>query len=161
MKDETRNIRREIPQQTANRRYAIPAILFTPQRCQIIAAAFFLLMLAIGAIPGEAQALSDAFGDKLLHLCAYSFLTCLLFGGLSGSIADRAWRTIMTIGLLGGLDEAIQSFMPYRNASTVDLALDMLAASLTVMALILVDSSRRRSYQSSPHNATRPAEKPN
>lgn len=118
-------------------------------------------MLAIGAIPGEAQAFSATFGDKLLHLCAYSFLTCVVFCGLNGAIASRAWRTIMMIGLLGGLDEAIQSFIPYRNASITDLAFDMLAASLTVTALIIAVNPRNHSYQTSNHRTVRPAERPN
>ena len=160
LKNEMRGAPRESLQQRRSVSHAISATLCTPRRCRIIAAAFFLLMLAIGAVPGEAQALSDTFGDKLLHLVAYSFLTCLLFGGLSGAIAVRAWRTIMAIGLLGGLDEAIQSFMPYRNASTTDLALDMLAATLTIIALVFVTGSGRPVYQVPGHRTARPAEGP-
>jgi VanZ family protein len=122
---------------------------------------FFALMLLLGAIPGEAQALSDALGDKLLHLCAYSFLTCLLFGGLSGNVAVRAWRTLMMIGLLGGLDESIQSFMPYRYASMTDWLVDMLVAGLTLTLLVMLSNNQRRLYQALNQRAVRSAERSN
>jgi VanZ family protein len=122
---------------------------------------FFACMLLLGAIPGEAQALSDAFGDKLLHLCAYSFLTCVLFGGLTGSLASRALRTLMMIGLLGGIDEAVQGFMPYRNASMTDWIIDIMSAGLALTVLILLTNNRRRLYKVSNHQATRPAERSN
>lgn len=140
---------------------APPAAFFTPQRCQIIAAAFFVLMLLIGAIPGEAAALSDAVGDKLLHLCAYSFLTCVLFGGLSGNSAGRAFRTMMMIGLLASLDEGIQSLMPYRNANLTDWMFDILAAGVTLAVLVLLVTTVRSADHQPDHRSTRPAERPN
>jgi hypothetical protein len=160
LKDETRNFHLKNPQQTPNRRCATVAAFFTSRRCRIIACIFFALMLLLGAIPGEAKALSDAFGDKLLHLCAYSFLTCLLFAGVNGTIAGRAWQTIMLIGLLGGIDEAIQSFMPYRNANLSDWIVDMLAAGLALTVLIALNN-RRRMYRAPSHRTVRPAESPN
>jgi hypothetical protein len=144
-----------------NKRYAVPPAFFTPQRCQIIACLFFGCMIMLGAIPGEATALSDAVGDKLLHLGAYSFLTCVLFVGMRGTVASRAFRTVMMIALLGGLDEAVQSFMPYRSASMNDWTFDMLAAGLTLTMLILLGNTGRRMYQAPRRRTIRPAERPN
>lgn len=115
-------------------------------------------MVLAGAVPGEAQALSDAVGDKLLHLGAYSFLTCALYYGMRGTIMGRASRTMLMIGLLGGLDEAIQSLMPYRNANVTDWAFDMLAGGLTLTILILLSSNRYAPYQAASRRTARSAE---
>lgn len=161
LKYEIRNLRTKTHRRAPKYRYFLQTDFFTPQRCHVIAGASFALMMLLGAIPGEAQALSDAVGDKLLHLSAYSLLTFLLFGGMRGSITNRAMRTVMMIGLLGGIDEAIQSFMPYRNANLTDWAFDMLAGGLTLTILILLTSNRVRSHQTSSHRATRATERSN
>lgn len=118
-------------------------------------------MLLAGAIPGEAQALSGIFGDKLLHLVAYSFLTLVLFGSLNGTISGRALRTLLLIGLLGAIDEGIQGLMSYRNASTTDWLFDMLAAGLTLAVLIFLARSKRPTAQTHNHRISRPVERPN
>ncbi|WP_354683810.1 hypothetical protein [Cupriavidus necator] len=61
---------------------------------------FFLTMLVVGGIPGKAQALNREFGDKLMHLRAY---TCLAFS------RHRAAITLSSVALLGGLDESSSS----------------------------------------------------
>ena len=61
--------------------------------------------------------MSDAYGDKRLHLAAY---------------AAPAWPTppfnrrpallaLLSATALGALDEGIQSFFPYRQADLLDL----------------------------------------
>jgi uncharacterized membrane protein YsdA (DUF1294 family) len=116
----------------------------TPRLCQITACAFFALLILIGAIPGEAELASSMVNDKLLHFFAYSFLSCLLYGGLTGSAASRVWRTLAMIAILGALDEAIQSFMPYRHADMSDWEFDMLAATVSITALLLLDTAMTR-----------------
>jgi VanZ family protein len=134
---------KRIQQDTRSAWYSAPLALFTPLRCRILAGVFFVLMVTIGAMPGRAQVLSDAFGDKLLHFLAYSVLACLLFGGLTGSAASRAWRTLLMVGLLGAADETIQSLISYRTASIGDWLVDMLAAGLALTVLIKLSSNRR------------------
>lgn len=112
--------------------------VITPKRCLIAACAFFALMVAMGAIPGEATALSAKVPDKLLHFTAYAGLSGLIYDGLAGGKTSRALRTLLLIALLGGLDEAIQSFMPYRSADLADWAFDMLAALSSVLLLRLL-----------------------
>jgi VanZ family protein len=114
----------------------------TPRRCLAVAFVFFALMVAIGAIPGEATALSATVPDKLLHFTAYASLTCLIYAGLTGRPLSRAMRTLLAIALLGGLDEAIQSFMPYRSADWADWEFDMLAALSCVVVLALLHTLR-------------------
>lgn len=118
---------------------AVPA-LFTPRRCIAAALAFFLLMLGVGAIPGKANALSAVIYDKLLHMTAYGFMSVLLYLGLSGRALGRGFLTLLTVGVMGALDEALQSTMSYRNASLADWQADMLAASLCVALLMLFHS---------------------
>lgn len=110
----------------------------TPQRCLLVALAFFVLMLAIGAVPGNAKAASAVINDKILHFVAYASLSGLIYGGLTGRPLSRALRTLLVIGLLGGLDETIQSFMPYRSADWADWEFDTLAALSCVVVLALL-----------------------
>jgi VanZ family protein len=104
-------------------------LFFSGRRSLFAALAFFLLMSTIGAIPGEANALSEIIPDKLSHFVAYAFISVLLFGGIAGSPMRRAWRTVLAAALLGLLDEAIQELMPYRNADLRDWQVDLLAAA--------------------------------
>jgi VanZ family protein len=105
-----------------------------------IAGVFFALMVMAGAIPGEAHALSAIFGDKALHFCAYALLSLLIFTGSPGSTWSRAVRTVLLIAVLGATDEAIQGFMPYRNADFLDWAWDMLASCWSVASLLALDA---------------------
>lgn len=109
----------------------------TPPRCLLAALILFALMVAVGAVPGKAQALSAAVYDKLLHFAAYALLSGLVYGALSGRPAVRALRTLVVVGALGALDEAIQGLMPYRDANWMDWNFDMMAA-LTCVALLIM-----------------------
>lgn len=114
--------------------------VMTPQRCLSAAIIFFILMVILGAIPGEAHALSEAVHDKLLHFLAYSVLSVLIYASFTGQPAARAFRTLIIIASLGALDEAIQSLMPYRDANWMDWKADMLASlsSVTLLAFLHV-----------------------
>jgi VanZ family protein len=101
---------------------------------------FFGLMVGFGAIPGEAQSLSSVFGDKLLHFCAYSLLSALIFSGSNGDAWQRASRTLLLVAMLGAADELIQGTMTYRNADVQDWAWDMLAACWSVASMLALDS---------------------
>lgn len=111
--------------------------LITPKRCLLAAFLLFLLMVCLGAIPGKAMAASAVVSDKLLHFTAYSILSILLYCGMSGTRLNRGLRTFLLIGVLGGLDEVIQSFLPYRNFSRLDWEINMLAAAICVSFLML------------------------
>jgi VanZ family protein len=115
----------------------VPKVL-TPRLSLLIGGAFFLLMVAIGAIPGEATELSAKIPDKLLHFTAYSFLTCCIYRSLSCGLLSRAVRTVMIVGVLGALDENIQRFMPYRSCDLKDWIFDLLAAFFSVVVLSFI-----------------------
>ena len=100
-------------------------------------AGFFVMMVALGSIPGEAQALSDRYGDKLLHTLAYGIMALLCHRALRASMATRLVLTIAVIALLGLLDETLQSLLPYRNASLADWCFDIGAATIVTTTLLL------------------------
>ncbi len=101
---------------------------------------FFGLMVLLGSVPGNANALSDRFGDKTLHLIAYVGLSVLCYRAWLAPRKKRIAITLLMIALLGLIDEGIQSALPYRNASVVDWCVDFLAALMTVGALWLQES---------------------
>ena len=102
-------------------------------------AGFFVLMVAVGSVPGEASALSDRFGDKLLHALAYGFMAVLCFYALVARPLLRALLTVASVSLLGVIDESIQSLLPYRNASLTDWCFDIGSAALVAATLLLLD----------------------
>ncbi|HJV87005.1 MAG TPA: VanZ family protein [Noviherbaspirillum sp.] len=114
-----------------------PLSFMTPRHYLVAAAAFYSLLIGVGAIPGNAQAVSAVVYDKLLHFFAYAVLACLVWGAAHGSPTRRAVLTLLVIGLLGGTDEGLQSLMPYRNASWMDWKFDMYAAMACVAFLIV------------------------
>lgn len=113
---------------------------------------FFLLMISLGAIPGEAQALSDRVGDKFLHTLAYGFIAALLFRAALGSASYKAAIAIGITALLGLLDETLQRFLPYRNASLADWCFDTGAALIVVLVLLCL---QRQPSQRHQHPCTR------
>lgn len=99
------------------------------------ASGFFIVLVALGSIPGAADSLSQRYGDKLLHTLAYGVLAVLYFQAYRGSKLARSSATVATIALLGALDETLQSFLPYRNASLADWCFDV-ASALLIVALM-------------------------
>lgn len=91
----------------------------------------YLLILVIGSIPGARSDVGEVASGLVLHSCAYAGLTFLLFTGGSGSAAMRAAKAVLTIALMGALDEYVQSFFPYRHAAVSDWLVDCTAAMVT------------------------------
>jgi len=99
--------------------------------------AFFSTMVVLGSIPGNANALSDRFGDKLLHLLAYGFMAALCFQALRGRHLTQSLISLLIIALFGLIDELVQSLLPYRNASLLDWCFDIAAAMAVIIFLNL------------------------
>lgn len=105
-------------------------------RLHLIAAwTLFWIMVAAGSVPGKAEAASSVFGDKPLHFLFYGLLSILLYRGLPGNAGQRGLGALLLLGMLGGIDEAIQSLLPYRTASLNDWLADMVGGALSVGAL--------------------------
>ena len=99
----------------------------------IVALTFlFIVLITVGNLPGLAADMSDAFGDKRLHLAAYAFLTGLIYVSVNRRPALVAMLAVTTLGVV---DETIQSLFPYREAELLDLLADISAAGATVISL--------------------------
>ena len=90
----------------------------------------YLMILVLGSIPGARQDIGTVASGVLLHSLAYAGLTFLLFTGGNGGLAQRAGKAVLTIALMGALDEFVQSFFPYRHGAVSDWLVDCNAALL-------------------------------
>ena len=120
----------------------------------------FLLMLMLGAIPGEANALSQQFGDKTLHLAAYTVLGLLCYRSWVARWRQRAALTVWVIALLGLIDESIQATLPYRSASLLDWCFDLLAALIAILTLSLLEPLITTRGAAEQHAGRSEAERP-
>ncbi|WP_295998084.1 VanZ family protein [Rugamonas sp.] len=100
------------------------------------AIALYLLILILGSIPGARADIGTVASGIVLHSCAYAGLTFLIFTGGSGGIWPRAAKAVLTIMLMGALDEFVQSFFPYRHASVGDWMVDSNAAVLCSIVMV-------------------------
>jgi len=99
------------------------------------AIALYLLILVLGSIPGARAEIGNVASGLVLHSCAYAGLTFLLFTGGSGTLPQRAAKAVLTIMLMGALDEYVQSYFPYRHASVSDWLVDCNAAVLCTVLM--------------------------
>ena len=99
------------------------------------ALALFAIILVLGSIPGARAEIGQFSPGVVLHSLAYSGLTFLLYTGGTGSRTQRAVKAVLIIAIMGALDEFVQSFFPYRNATVTDWLVDCMAALLTATLL--------------------------
>jgi hypothetical protein len=117
---------------------SLNTLLFAPRFQQaryFTAIALYLLILIVGSIPGTRADVGEYASGVVLHSCAYAVLTFLLFSGSPGSINSRALKSVLTIAVMGALDEFVQSFFPYRHAAVSDWVVD--CSSAIIIALLL------------------------
>ena len=95
----------------------------------------YLLVLILGAIPGARADVGRYASGFALHSSTYAFLTFLLFSGSTGTPLARAIKAILTVMLLGAIDEIFQTFFSYRNGAVLDWIVDCSAATITAFLL--------------------------
>ncbi|NVD73206.1 VanZ family protein [Duganella sp. BJB1802] len=93
----------------------------------------YLLILVLGSLPGARQDIGQVASGLILHSIAYAGLTFLIFTGGTGSARLRAGKAVLTIALMGALDEYVQSFFPYRHGAVSDWLVDCNASVLTAL----------------------------
>jgi VanZ family protein len=108
------------------------------------AIALYLLILIIGSLPGARQDIGEVASGVILHSIAYAGLAFLIFTGSKGMPIRRALKAVLTIALMGALDEYVQSFFPYRHGDVSDWMVDC-SAALAMSAVMWVLWSRCRS----------------
>jgi VanZ family protein len=96
---------------------------------------FFVVMIIVGSVPGQANHLSAHVHDKLLHFLAYGLMSILSFQSITGSRIARTLVSLLLIASLGLIDESIQYFLPYRNASLADWCFDIATAIAVIFFL--------------------------
>lgn len=105
---------------------------YVPLLCLLL---FFSAVIGIGSLPGHASNLSAHVNDKLLHFSTYAVMTVLAFYSINTRAVARIIVTLVLIGSLGVIDETIQYFLPYRNASIADWCFDVAAAVVVTCIL--------------------------
>jgi VanZ family protein len=103
----------------------------------------FLLVVIVGSIPGARADAAKIASGVVLHSCGYATLAFLIFTGSLGSKAQRAAKTVLTIAVMGALDEFVQSFLPYRHGAVEDWFVDCIAAMMTVNLMWMLWAVRR------------------
>lgn len=98
----------------------------------------YALVILIGDIPGARADVGQYASGVVLHSFGYGVLTLLLFSGTGGSMARRALLSVAMVALMGALDEFIQSFLPYRRGAVSDWLVDITAAVVVALPLMLL-----------------------
>jgi VanZ family protein len=91
----------------------------------------FVLIVAIGSIPGARAEVANVASGIILHSVAYASVTFLLYTGCSGSRSERAVKAVLAVMAMGAIDESVQSFLPYRTGAITDWMIDSSAALVT------------------------------
>lgn len=107
---------------------------FAPWRLGL-AWAIYLAIVIAGSVPGVRADMAHVASGLVLHASAYGGLCLLLLTGYSGSRSRRAVAAVLTIMVMGAIDEYVQSYFPYRHAAVGDWLVDCSAA--LVVALLL------------------------
>ena len=105
------------------------------QRCNFGALAFFVMMVAVGSMPGARAEMGRFASGLVLHATAYACLGLLVFLGGRGSGWQRTVRATLMVAAMGAVDEGVQSLFPYRTAALTDWMLDVAAAALACVPL--------------------------
>ena len=100
------------------------------KRCYRGAIALFLLIVIIGSVPGARHDVAQYASGAVLHSAAYAVLGLLIFLGSSGNGSGRAVKAVLSVAVMGAVDEGVQSFFPYRTAALSDWMVDVAAAGI-------------------------------
>ena len=113
---------------------ALLSLLFLDPKFQRLrySAAFviYAVIVAMGSIPGARAEIGNYASGIVLHSLAYGGITLLLYTGSGGSAPARALKAVLTVAVMGALDELVQSFLPYRRGAVGDWLVDCNAAIL-------------------------------
>jgi len=99
---------------------------------------FYLLIIGLGSIPHARAAIGQLASGVVLHSLAYSLITILLFSGIKRNLFKKSTQTLLTVALMGALDECVQSFFSYRTASIGDWLVDCSASLITTFLLFMI-----------------------
>jgi hypothetical protein len=123
---------------TTNMRLLLSALLFQekfrkPRYWSAIGLS--LLVVILGSIRGARADIGRYASGPMLHFLAYAILTLLIFSGSAGTPLARASKAALTVMILGAIDETVQNFFSFRDASVIDWGVDCSAAAVTALML--------------------------
>lgn len=101
----------------------------------IFGAVIFVALLFWGGGQPEAAGLFEPPFDKVAHFAAFGGFGLMLWLAFDGR---WPWLILVLAGTVGALDEWRQGFLPGRAVSLGDFAMDLLAPSLVVIALMIL-----------------------
>lgn len=104
----------------------------------------FALILAAGSVPGARAEIGQFATGIVLHSTAYGIITFLLYTGTAGTRRYRALRSVLTVMLMGAIDEYVQTLVPFRRGALMDWMVDTSAALVcaSLLARFLPDPVR-------------------
>ncbi len=88
----------------------------------------YAAIVLMGSVPGVRAEMGNFASGIVLHTLAYGGITFLLFTGSQGSNRRRALCSVLTVVVMGAVDELVQSFLPYRRGALGDWLVDCNAA---------------------------------
>lgn len=100
----------------------------------LLPAAIYVVILTLSSLPSSSFSGLPGGLDVVAHIVEYGALGLALRWALAG-MRSRAAVTLTCVLLLAIADEALQSTTPGRQPSAVDVAIDLLAAGVAVLAL--------------------------
>lgn len=122
------------------------ACLFSPEYRTLRYRAAWLMFAVIvlgGAIPGARAEMGNVAPGVVLHASAYATITFLLLTGSDGSLAARAVKAVLTVAVMGAIDEGIQTLLPYRRGAVMDWMVDVTAALTCATAFCILMRPKR------------------
>jgi VanZ family protein len=111
--------------------------------------AWAALIFALSSIPDLGTGLGgwDLAFRKAAHLAEYAVLGALLARALYNTIAGWAWLSWVAGTAYAASDELHQHFVPGRQASALDLAIDAVGVAVGVLAVRFALASRAAQTQ--------------
>lgn len=104
---------------------------------------YVTIIFVASAQPNLHAPLGFRFGDKLLHVAEYLVFGLLLARALRAQLRVRRplLAAAMALGLvllIGAADESLQSFIPGRECSALDLAADVVGGAIAQLVYLVV-----------------------
>lgn len=104
--------------------------------------ALYLAVIILGSIPGARHEIGEVASGLILHFATYSCIAFLLACGAAGNATAKAVKAFCIVAVMGAVDEAIQSLLPYRHGAITDWMIDISAALFTTLAFRMTWSEK-------------------
>jgi len=131
--------------QISNQKCSVFPTYMQSMHYRVMAAAFFVTMMFIDAVPRYASLTNmhlGHIGDLLRHMIATLFLTVLVYFSIADRPVRRALKALLVIVLLMALEKAIQIFLYHGTVDGSGLVADAIAATICVLMLNLIQTFR-------------------